>query len=167
MTNGELLRSVVEIATPRLQVITDDDSSTPPAPDKWSPKEVLGHLIDSASNNHGRFVRAQSSDDLLVEGYEQEEWVRAQNYRSAAWLDLVTLWRSYNLHLAHVIEAIPEEQLTQPRHRHNLHQIAWQAVPQDQPVTLDYFIRDYIGHMEHHLGQIIGGYIPLVSLPHV
>ena len=130
------------------------DSAKPPTPGKWSPKEVLGHLIDSASNNHQRFVRAQFTDDLVFPGYDQETWVAAQRYRSAPWPELVGLWSGFNLHLARVIEAAPASVRERPRARHNLHEIAWKAIPEDQPATLEYFMRDYVAHLRHHLAQI-------------
>lgn len=121
---------------------------------KWSPKEIVGHLIDSAANNHNRFVRAQFTDDLIFPGYEQDKWVQAQKYKEASWPDLVSLWAAYNLHLAFVISVMPEEVLTRKRTKHNLDQIAWKSVAKQTPTTLDYFIRDYAGHMRHHLAQI-------------
>jgi hypothetical protein len=150
------VREVVEEVTPRLLAISDAEASRPPAPGKWSPKEVIGHLVDSASNNHQRFVRAQFTDDLVFTGYQQEEWVAAQRYRSAPWADLVALWRLYNLHIARVIEAAPAAARHRARERHNLHEVAWQAVPPGEPATLEYFMRDYVGHLRHHIGQILG-----------
>lgn len=150
------LRDVVEAATPRLRALSDAESAKAPAPGKWSPKEVIGHLIDSAANNHQRFVRAQFQDDLVFPGYEQEKWVAAQAYVRAPWTDLVDLWRGYNLQLSRVMAAMPADVRRKPRVRHNLHEIAWTAVPQDQPATLEYFMRDYVDHMRHHLAQIRG-----------
>ncbi len=150
------LRGVVAAVTPRLLALSEAESSRPPAPGKWSPKEVIGHLIDSAANNHQRFVRAQFTDDLVFPGYEQGAWVASQRYRDAPWKDLVELWRLYNLHLARVAEAIPASVRQQPRSRHNLHEIAWQAVPPDRPATLEDFMRDYVGHLRHHVAQILG-----------
>jgi DinB superfamily len=150
------LREVVATATPRLLGLSEEEASRPPAPGKWSPKQVLGHLIDSASNNHQRFVRAQFTDDLVFPGYEQEAWVAAQRYQAAPWPDLVGLWRLFNLHIARVIEAAPVSVRQRPRARHNLHELAWRTVPQGEPTTLEYFMRDYVGHLEHHLAQIPG-----------
>lgn len=150
------LRKAVEAVTPRLLVLSEGEAAKPPSPGKWSPKEVIGHLIDSASNNHQRFVRARFTDDLVFPGYEQEAWVAAQRYQSAPWADLVGLWRLLNLHLARVVEATPEAARHRVRTRHNLHQIAWKTIAQDQPATLEYFMRDYVGHLEHHLAQILG-----------
>lgn len=148
------LRDAVESATPRLTALSDADAAAPPAPGKWSPKEVIGHLIDSASNNHGRFVRAQFSDDFVFPGYEQERWVEAQRYRDAPWSDLVALWRAFNLHLAHVMAVTPDDERRRPRANHNLDQIAFHHVPASEPMTVEQYMHDYIDHLEHHLRQI-------------
>ncbi len=123
---------------------------------KWSHKEIVGHLIDSASNNHQRFVRAQYTSDLVCPSYEQDVWVTAQKYDDESWPDLVHLWAAYNLHLAHIISVMPEDALMRVRQEHNLDQIAWKTVAKNTPTTLEYFVRDYAGHMRHHLRQILG-----------
>jgi hypothetical protein len=125
-----------------------------PAPGKWSVKEIVGHLVDSASNNHQRFVRAQWTTDLVFPGYDQNAWVASQQYQDAPWPDLVVLWREFNRHLARTIAAIPAEARERKRHPHNLDRIAFHPVSTDEPVTLDYFMRDYVDHLEHHLRQI-------------
>jgi len=150
------LLDVLAAAEPKLRAISNDASSRRPAPGKWSPREIIGHLVDSASNNHQRFVRATWQEDLVFPGYEQDEWVALQDYQNASWDELVTLWATFNRHLARVMSAIPESVRTRPRMRHNLDQLAWQAVPTSQPVTLDYFMDDYVGHLEHHLRQVFG-----------
>ena len=78
-------RETVEVASARLGEITDEQSGVPRSEGKWSPREIIGHLIDSAANNHQRFVRAQFTDDLVFAGYEQENWVRVQNYQGERW----------------------------------------------------------------------------------
>jgi hypothetical protein len=123
----------------------------------WSAKQIVGHLIDSAANNHRRFVLAQLKDDLVFEGYAQEDWVRAQDYQSEPWAQLVELWRAYNLHLAHVMASAPEETLRQPRASHSLDRIAFHTVESSRPATLEYLMRDYIDHLKHHLAQIFPG----------
>lgn len=150
------LLTVLDDATPRLIAIGDDASARRPAPNKWSPRQIVGHLIDSASNNHQRFVRAQFTDDLIFPGYEQDRWVDVQQYGDAPWRELVTLWAAFNRHIARVMAAVPNEARTKPRRNHNLHQLASQPIPEDTPATLDYFMRDYVGHLEHHLQQILG-----------
>ena len=148
-------RRVVEHSAAALLTISEADSERRAAPGKWSRKEILGHLIDSASNNHQRFVRAQFQDDLVFDGYDQDAWVTAQQYQDARWLALVNLWREYNLHLARVMAATPEAVRLRKIRRHNFHQIAWKTIPQYEPATLDYFMRDYVDHLRHHLGQIL------------
>ena len=121
----------------------------------WSAQQILGHLIDSAANNHQRFVRAQFTDDLDFQGYAQEQWVLAQHYDTEPWPRLLGLWLAYNRHLAHVVAGIAPETLSQPRARHSLDRIAWHTVPADQPATLEYLIRDYLGHLQEHVAQLV------------
>ena len=154
MTAADRLRNAVEAAYPRLSSISDSAASTPPAPGKWSPKQVIGHLIDSASNNHQRFVRANFTDDLIFPGYDQERWVELGQYADAPWVSLVTLWREFNLQIARIMDSTPASVRDAPRARHNLHRLAWCSVPEDQPATLAYFMNDYVDHLEHHLRQI-------------
>ena len=152
----EDFQKTLETARRLLQAMTEAESEAPRAPGKWSPKEIVGHLIDSAANNHQRFVRAQFTDELIFPGYEQEQWISVQHYQRESWSLLLQLWHSYNLHLLHLVAHIPEPKLKQSRRAHNLDRIAWQLVSKEKPVTLEYFIRDYIGHMKHHLQQIFG-----------
>lgn len=149
------LRSTVERSTPALLGLSDEESARRPAPGKWSPREVIGHLIDSASHNHRRFVGARFQDDLVFPGYEQDAWVSAQRYQEAPWTELVTLWRGLNLHLVRVMASVPDAVRTRAHRRHNLDEIAWQAVPREEPATLDGFMADYVGHLKHHLRQIL------------
>lgn len=144
----------VDVAASRLLMLSRAEAEARPAPDKWSPKEIIGHLIDSATNNHGRFVRAQLHDDLIFAGYEQDDWVRVQGYQARAWGDLVRLWQALNHHIAHVMATADADTLTRPRARHNLDALAWQPVGAGQPATLEYFMRDYVGHLKHHLAQV-------------
>lgn len=147
-------RQTIVGATARLQEMTDDQCRRTNSPDDWAPIEILGHLVDSAANNHQRFVRAQFTDDLVFPGYEQDRWVSSQKYRDASWPDLVQLWSSYNLHLAHLASVIPANVLTKARTNHNLDQIAFKPAGKNEATTLEYFIRDYVDHLRHHLAQI-------------
>ena len=114
-----------------------------PAPGTWSPKEVVGHLIDSAANNHQRFVRAQQGDALALPGYEQDHWVAAQGYQDADWPHLVALWTHLNLHLADVMARIPPAKYAVPC-----------VIGDDAPVTLEFVVIDYLRHLRHHMAQI-------------
>ncbi|HUL04544.1 MAG TPA: DinB family protein [Gemmatimonadales bacterium] len=146
-------RSVAD-AHAGLRRLPDSKVRVRPAPGKWSVKEIIGHLIDSATNNHRRFVLAQLEEGLTFPGYAQDEWVSRQRYQDSAWPALATLWSDYNEHLIHVVRAIPGAVLTRPRANHTLDQIAWRPVPRDQPATLAYLIDDYVEHLDHHLGQV-------------
>ena len=129
----------------RMTEISEAESVAPTAVGKWSKKEVLGHLIDSASNNHHRFVKAQLTDDLLLSRYEQSAWVRHQDYASEPWTELLLLWKSFNLHLLHVASRIPKERLNTLCRYEN-----------SESVTLGFLVEDYVVHMKHHLKQILG-----------
>jgi len=139
----QLLSAIARARDP-LQAFSDAEAATRPTPGKWSPKEIIGHLIDSAANNHQRFVRAQQGlTDLLPYRYAQEHWVKTQDYQSAQWPHLIVLWQAYNIHLAHVIAHIQPAFLEQPL-------LAWS----DEPVTLRCIAEDYVQHLQHHLRQI-------------
>jgi hypothetical protein len=149
-------RRTIDRAAERLGTFCDSEAGHPTAPGKWSKKEIVGHLIDSAANNHGRFVRAQLQEDLVFPGYDQDAWVRVQRYRDRPWSDLVALWRAYNRHIACVMESADPELVDRVRTSHNLDELTWKAVQRTEPTTLDYFMRDYVAHLEHHLRQALG-----------
>jgi len=125
-----------------------------PASNKWSPKEIIGHLIDSACNNHRRFVQAQWKEDMIFDGYEQDKWVDIQAYQTANWQELLDLWYSYNIHICRIMENTSPEKLEKKVKEHNLHLVAMVTVLAEESVSLGYFMKDYIFHIEHHLKQI-------------
>lgn len=137
------LLSVLKIAE-RLREIDDAAASLRPAPNKWSKKEILGHLIDSAANNHQRFVRLQLMPRLELPGYEQDGWIRVQHYQDRPWKEIIDLWQMYNTHLATVIRRVDSKALKN----------MWRA-PDGQDVDLEFIIRDYVVHMRHHLDQVL------------
>jgi hypothetical protein len=139
---NELL-SVVEAASEALRRISDPEASLMSAPGHWSKKEILGHLLDSALNNHHRFVRAQEVEELTFPAYAQEHWVSSQGYAERPWPELVDLWRLYNRHLAHVISLIPEEKMA-----------VICVIGADKPVSLGYLVEDYVVHLRHHLQEL-------------
>ncbi len=144
-TTAESLLNAIETALPGLQSVPETQASKRPAPDKWSAKEIIGHLIDSAANNHQRFVRAQFGiTDLQPYRYAQDQWVGVQHYQSADWPALLSLWHYYNVHLAHVIAHLQPEYL-------DIQLDVW-----DEPATLRYVAEDYVRHLKHHLNQING-----------
>ena len=148
------LRAAVARAEPKLREWSDADAGLAPAPGKWCPKEILGHLVDSAVHNHRRFVLARDRDDLVFDGYDQEASVRAQRFNDQPWSELIDVWVALNRHIARLMEATPVDERDRPRVRHSLDRVAWEIVPVDEPATLGYFMLDYVGHLQHHLRQI-------------
>jgi len=140
--SGELLR-IVDSAEASLQRVSEEHSKVPVLAGGWSRKQVLGHLIDSASNNHQRFVRAALQDSLDFPGYDQDGFVRVQFVQEIPWRALVTLWANYNRYLAHIIARLPASKLEVPC-----------SIGSQAPVTLRFLVKDYMRHLGHHLKQI-------------
>ena len=139
-------RRTIDTAYDRLLQFDEAASAEPLAPGKWSRKELLGHLIDSASNNHQRFIRGQLDESHAFPGYEQNSWVERNGYRDQSWSDLVALWRSYNRHLLHVLARLPEAKLNTSC-----------TVGNSEPMTLGFIAEDYVAHLQHHLEQFFAG----------
>ena len=133
------LRNLVSEWTERLQGISEQEALKVVGT-KWTRKQLLGHLLDSAANNHQRFVRLQQGNLAGFPGYDQEHWVAAGNYNQRPWVDLVEFWRLYNLQLASLIENIP------PGCEGNV----WEGHDAD----LGFLVEDFTRHMLHHLTRI-------------
>ena len=138
------LLATIESELPNLVAIDEERASTPRADGKWSRKQVMGHLVDSAFNNHQRFVRAQLSSSLSFPGYTQDSWVTAQGYQDRSWADILRLWVEVNRHLAHVIGRISRHALVTPC-----------SIGEGAPVTLRFVLEDYVRHLHHHLAQVL------------
>ena len=136
---------IVKNAPHRLVDISEEAAALKPDPARWSKKEILGHLIDSASNNHQRFVRAQLTPILEFPGYEQEAWVKSNAYATQSWPDLVNLWLLLNRHLLHVVKSMPAAVLS--------HEC---VIGGRSAVTLEDLIADYLRHLDNHLAQLLG-----------
>lgn len=108
-------------------------------PDKWTLKDMVGHLIDSASNNHQRFVRLQIDRKISIPGYDAEEWVGVSNMQNLNYDFVVGFWRMYNDYLLNLIKGIKPESMKN----------VW--VPADEEMSLEFLIDDYYAHMEMHL----------------
>jgi hypothetical protein len=137
------IRSIIDGVLDRLTTMSVDDVSQKETPNSWTKKEIFGHLIDSAANNHQRFVRACYNDAASFPTYSQTDWVQIQQYDESEWSVLVELWAAYNRHLSHVIEQIPKESLN-----------ALVNIGRDEPVTLEFVIDDYLRHLRHHMDDI-------------
>jgi hypothetical protein len=126
------------------QQVDDTRTTRRARPDSWCAREILGHLIDSACNNHRRFVAGQSTGTARFDGYDQDEWVSRQQYERVPWRDLVALWSAYNRHLAHVIACTPEAAAART------------ALSPDGsgPVSVAFVMEDYVRHLRHHLAQM-------------
>jgi len=140
---SEQLLRVVDAAEPKLRKISEPETTNPLLPGGWSRKQVLGHLIDSASNNHQRFVRAVLQTSLDFPAYDQNGNMRVQAPQEADWSLLVSLWAAYNRYLAHVIARLPAAKLETVC-----------RIGTAQPVTLGFLASDYVTHLVHHLRQI-------------
>jgi hypothetical protein len=140
---SEKLVQTVHSAEGKLRKVSEAESSKPVLKGGWSRKQVIGHLIDSASNNHQRFVRASLQGSLEFPHYDQDGCVRVQAVQAAPWPLVVSLWTDYNLYLAHVIAHLPADKLA-----------AHCRIGEDEPVTLRFLAEDYLTHLLHHLGQI-------------
>ena len=117
------------------------------APGKWSRKEILGHLIDSAINNLKRFTDAQFADGpYQIQSYNQNQLVVVNHYQDLPLEHLVTLWQSLNTQIVYVAEAIPSETLARPLQL---------TTSNSTDHTLGWLIEDYVAHLEHHLKTLL------------
>jgi len=121
---------------------TDFDSK--PAEEKWSKKEILGHLIDSATNNHHRFIRAQFENVPQIT-YDQNSWNKFNYYQQIDVSQLIQFWTFYNLQLLKLFTLMPLSSLKKECNTGG-----------SENVTIEWLIIDYVSHLEHHLAQILG-----------
>jgi hypothetical protein len=145
----ENFEAIVSSFHKRLLTVPEAITSIKPAPDKWSLKEIVGHLVDSASNNHQRFVRLQEDSTLSLPGYKQENWIRIQGYNKMGWEELVALWRLFNTLLLHIIRGMPEGCLGNIYHS------------PDGPLTLEKLVEDYFRHLKGHIQHFEDRYAEL------
>ena len=136
---SERVAAVLRDAMPWLVTISEAEASVPEREGKWSAKEVIGHLIDSAVNNLGRIVRLQIEAGQNLPGYEQMAWVKLQHYAEREWAQVLALWFALNEHVAWTIAHVEQARL------------ANRGVVAGEPLTLGLLIEDYVSHMEHHL----------------
>ena len=144
MELSALLRDLIERELPNLKALPEERAAVPRGAGKWSPKEELGHLIDSAANNHLRFAGAALADQYSGPSYAQEEWVRIHGYREMPWDEIVSFWCQYNRLLVRLIAAIPAAHLNTPC-----------TIASRAPVTLAWLIEDYVVHAQHHIDLLL------------
>lgn len=146
-TISSTIPEFIEASVQSLRQIHADQWPTKSGPERWSKKEILGHLIDSAMTNIRRLVVTQyEANDRIT--YRQNEWVAYSAYQDAPVEDLITLWRLINLHYHRVASNVPKSSLSLTCNTSN-----------GEPLlrTLDFLITDYWGHQQHHLRQIFEG----------
>jgi DinB superfamily len=129
---------------PALLLAIDEDAFRfKQAEHKWSKKQVLGHLVDSAANNHHRFVRCQFEDNPVI-WYPQEDWNRAAFHQTMDTAILIQFWCTYNQYLAELVSRIPIDKLQRSC-----------TMRDGSQVSLEFLVNDYVTHLEHHLQQIV------------
>lgn len=108
-------------------------------------KQIIGHLIDSASNNHQRMVRLQYTSNLIFPDYtlENDMWISIQQHQQEDWQEMLQLWKYFNLHIAHCISHTDRSWMNNE----------WSDGKRD-PVSLRDIIFDYLAHLTMHLGEI-------------
>jgi hypothetical protein len=149
MSAAKQLKELAETARAQLIAIPDSRAAEKSYTDKWSIKEILGHLVDSATNNHQRIVRMQETQNIGSLTYTQLHWVKSQHYQTEPWKHLVEFWFLYNMHLAHVVAHVD------PASLNNMCEMGYA-----KPATLRFVIEDYIRHVRHHIDQIFSGADP-------
>lgn len=136
------LSLIIETVPSILAEIAEEKMSLKPFPDKWSKKEIIGHLIDSATNNHQRFIRGQFENIPEIR-YDQNKWNEYSFYQQIDSKQIISFWTIYNKQLIEIIKLIPTENLKR------------QIKVGENLLTIEFLIADYVEHMEHHLNQVI------------
>ncbi len=136
------LESLISKALALWRQYDDVSASKPNAHGKWTTKQVIGHLCDSAGNNLQRIVRLSLQNFLLFPRYEQEKWVSVQQYDLRSLADLLHLFESVQRHLAHVIRFLEPESLEH----------VW--IDDGKARPLRHLVEDYLGHLQHHMDQV-------------
>lgn len=146
-TSIERLEQICETIPQKIQSLSEEDLSFKPSTEKWSKKEIIGHLIDSATNNHHRIVRGQY-EELPKIAYDNQTWQSGNHYQDMSVEHLVTFWIAYNRYFLELIKLIPAEKLTR--------MVKTGEQGDNNLMNIEFLIKDYIDHMEHHLKQVIG-----------
>lgn len=142
---GDELLARIDETEEELLAISEADASKKPSPDAWSKKEIIAHLIDSATNNHQRFTRGTLFEGGEYPSYDADAWVGLQKPNAFAWTGLVSLWASYNRYLAHVLKQLPPSAAG-----------VYCTIGENPAWTLEFIADDYVEHLKHHLNQALG-----------
>ena len=137
------LKELCYIVPKQIRIISDQDLLYKSALGKWSKLEILGHLVDSATNNHHRLIRSRLEEVPSIT-YNGDDWVRIQNYQEMGREHVLILWQTYNLHMANVMSGVINDDLQKEV-----------LVNDGERVNLAFLIDDYVAHLEHHLKQIL------------
>jgi hypothetical protein len=135
------LNSIIDQSLQGLRAISEDKFSLKPSPAKWSKKEILGHLADSAQNNIRRFIVSQYDERPKIV-YNQDKWVTIEDYQHYNLPDLINFWYLLNKHICHILKNFTPEMAERKSESEELHTIKWLA-------------QDYIKHLLHHLHQVL------------
>ena len=141
---SELIDTITK-SVKAFKTIPHDEWSRRSDPSKWSKKEILGHITDSALTNLRRFVMTQYKEKEKII-YHQDEWVQLQDYQSAEIGEMIDLWKLLNLQIARVVSRIPKDKLK------NLCDTGKNDTAYH---TLGFLVEDYLVHLKHHLAQIL------------
>ena len=148
------LRAAIDEGLALFQHVSEERTAWRPAPHQWCAREIIGHLIDSACNNHRRFITNQDAERLLVDPYRQEQWVSRQHYAETPVSELVPMWAVYNRHIARVIEQMSDAVLNHGRGPLAEYRFGYLDPPPTGDATLRHLVEDYVGHIHHHFKQI-------------
>ncbi|MBX2878126.1 MAG: DinB family protein [Saprospiraceae bacterium] len=158
MSYQQTLVHILEASVPQLLAQSPEEMQHKTDPSRWSKQEIMGHLVDSAYNNHQRFIRAEAQGNLIFNGYDQVDWVKRNAYQDREWTAIVKLWEASNRHLGHVTASIDPGFLENKTSDHNFHIIGMNRPEGGSLSSLSYLIWDYIFHLEHHLVQLLPNY---------
>ena len=122
------LRQVVLTSAVVFRNLSEEDISLKHSETKWSKKEILGHLIDSCNVNHVRIAQAQSRDNLVFDGYDQDLWVKLNGYQERKSYEVLNTWICVNHHLSLLVEKISAGQMARSHDNHNFHEIAMNPI---------------------------------------
>lgn len=142
------LQRLIELWEPKLLALKNEQITIPRNSQNRSIKQILGHMVDSASNNTHRIIHLQyGKNPLDFPDYanfgNNDKWIAIQNYQSENWENLVQLWKYSNFHIIHVFENVNPEKLDNE----------WITALQKK-VTLKEMIESYLVHFKLHLSEI-------------